>query len=272
MARHFDGQTQYLTRGESPATTVPLTLAAWVFAERLDVYGDVLGLCRAAGESNGWFLQVRGPDGARAAAVACAGGTFAVAPSTGSCTASRWHHVAGVFSSHAARRVYLDGTPGTTETTNLVPSGVDTITVGAWQRLGSPTVFFPGGVAEAAVWTAALDAGEIAALAAGTSPLAIRRDALAAYWPFGGTYPQNDSDVASGRYVLTPIGSPTWIPHPAGLVPHEGADEPSLPATVEHGTIGAAFIAGARAGGAFLPGARDGGAFTPTAQAGAART
>ncbi|RMF89820.1 MAG: hypothetical protein D6741_17470, partial [Planctomycetota bacterium] len=192
----------------------------------------------------------------------------AVAASTGSCEANRWHHVAGVFSSHAARRVYLDGTPGTTETTNLAPSGVDTITAGAWQRLGSPTVFFAGGLAEAAVWTAALNDEDIAALAAGTSPLSVRRDALVAYWPFGGSYPQNDSDVASGRYVLTPIGAPTWIPHPPGLASGEPEDDvPSLPQAVEAGSIGGAFVAGAAAAGPFLPGAIEGGAFVPTAEA-----
>lgn len=49
-----------------------------------------------------------------------------------------------------------------------------------------------GDVAHVALWNVALTDDEVASLAAGVSPLRMRRDALIAYWPVGGQSPEPD--------------------------------------------------------------------------------
>lgn len=227
MARSLNGSDQYLRQGESPATGTPLTLAAWVYPTRSDRYEDFLGLSVSAANNTGWFLQLRGPDGARAAAVACVQGTFGIAPSDAAFQLDTWQHIAGVFSADDSRRVYLDGQAGQFDSTPLAVSGTDCTTIGAWERLGERIAFFAGHAAEAAVWNAALGESDIAQLAGGDSPLLVRPANLLAYWPLGGKFGENDLDWADGLYPLAAYGSPTWAAHPTIRYPDD--EQPSPP-------------------------------------------
>jgi hypothetical protein len=67
-----------------------------------------------------------------------------------------------------------------------------------------------GRIAEAAIWNVALSADDAASLAAGASPLTIRRDALVGYWPLRDA----DGDISAvNAYTMTPTNSPTYGDH-----------------------------------------------------------
>ena len=70
-------------------------------------------------------------------------------------------------------------------------------------------------------WDAALTDDEVAALAAGHSPLLIRPASLVAYWPLGGLSGDHDRDIVGG-YDLTAYNSPTWADHPPVIYPSGG--------------------------------------------------
>lgn len=87
-----------------------------------------------------------------------------------------WRHVAAVFASATSRIIYVDGVARATNTTSLTPAS-DTATLGV---AGLVIPFFggfggnwAGTVAEAAFWTNALTASDVAVLAAGAGPSAI---------------------------------------------------------------------------------------------------
>ena len=178
MARTFNGTSQRLWRGSAVALQPPLTLAVWVHPSRSSAYEDVLGLCNASESHSGHFLQLRGPDGVRAAAVTAQQGTFAIARSNAAYALGQWQHVAGVFSAADRRRVYLNGQPGAEDTVAKTPGGLDRTTVAAWESSGGVTAYFAGGTAEAAIWDVALTDAEILALAQGDSPLLVRPEGL----------------------------------------------------------------------------------------------
>lgn len=115
----------------------------------------------------------------------------ATATNTGfTASANEWVHVAGVFVSTSERTVYANGANATTDTTSV--SALDTserLQMGAARATaGQPsaktvTPNMTGDLAEAAVWSAALNASEIASLGQGVSPRLIRPQSLVFYAP-----------------------------------------------------------------------------------------
>jgi len=113
-------------------------------------------------------------------------------------TPNQWEHGAGVFDGPNPLRGYLGGVPGDENTgAPGTPSGYDRTALGA--RLGL-TPYYGGykPLAEAAIWSRALEGWEIAALASGFSPLFFL-DGLAAYWPLGGRFGENYRDIVGDR-------------------------------------------------------------------------
>jgi len=98
----------------------------------------------------------------------------------------------------------------------------------------------------------ALSAGEVAALGAGASPLAVRPQSLVAYWPlYGNVSPE--TDIISG-YDMTLYNSPTeadshpplsfpinmWV-SPFTAAPEAEAGLAGLPAWVLRGVLRGAY-------------------------------
>ena len=131
-----------------------------------------------------------------------------------------WLHVAAVWQ-YSDRYLYVNGTQDATNSNNRASDvgNADNFYIGN-NRLNER---FEGAIAEAAAYNASLTADEIAALAAGYSPLFIRPDALVGYWPLGGTsYASDYSDIAAGN-TLTATGTPTEVDHPPIIYPSEPA-------------------------------------------------
>ncbi len=158
---------------------------------------------------------------------------------TDSIVVDTWFHGCVVFAASNSRKVYVDGSLGGTDTTPTVtlPGGLDSIAIGREEDSSSSDSWI-GSIAEAAVWLAELDAGEIAALAAGASPLLIRRDALVFYAPlYRGTADAGGTDFDYvGGLTLVNDGSNT-----VGVGAHPKIFNPVAPIVMQ----GTAAVGGA---------------------------
>lgn len=134
------------------------------------------------------------------------GGSEARAYQTGTITTTDWVHVAGVAASATSRTIYVNGVAGTANTTSLNPSctsmSLGFRTDGAIPSSGGS--YFAGQVEDAAIWTSALSAAQIASLAAGASPLVVDRANLRSYVPL-----RSGSVIDLRGGSLTAYGSPT---------------------------------------------------------------
>jgi hypothetical protein len=180
MARTFNGTNDALRATTTPVTAVPLTIACW-----FNQTASAAGLLVSIGVNGGVDrLQIftNGPLSQAVAATSIQGGTSAQATVAGVPTAGEWHHAAGVFESSTSRTAYWNGTAGTPNTTSATPSGVNSVVIGARYNttLGA---YFSGGIAEVAIWNAALTAEEIASMSKGFHPTLIRPASLRFYSP-----------------------------------------------------------------------------------------
>jgi hypothetical protein len=208
MSRVLSGTGQYLTTSGAVLTAAPLTMACWGIHGATGVLDYAMNLGVSGATNNRFVLGVNASDQVfmeSAAASASSAVTTATVPTSG------WQHFAGVTASATSRFAYLNGTPGSVQTTSRVPSGINMLRVGAG---GTASSLWTGTIAHCAVWNVALTDAEIAALAAGLSPLAMRPGALVAYWPYMGR-DTADIDIV-GRFDLTNTSTTS------------GADEPRL--------------------------------------------
>ena len=75
-----------------------------------------------------------------------------------------------------------------------------------WDSEGTAAAHLDGRMAHIGIWNVVLSAAEVAALAAGVSPLRIRPSALVAYWPLWGNS-SPEPDWAGGDQPLTMVGT-----------------------------------------------------------------
>jgi len=235
MARSFIAtSSQYLQVERPVITDYPFTMACWfkvasIPASRMLMYvGD-----KDSGRMwQGMFLEHDTAYPGRA--YSRSESETSIAISTGSVTMNQWQHLCCVFPSSASRSAFVNGGNKGTNSTSVSISGLDRTCIG---RFGdaSPSGYFDGPIAEAAVWDAALTDAEVASLAAGFSPLLIRPANLVAYWPL-----VRDADIdIVGGYDLTAYNSPTVAAHcpimrptrPQVIVPSSGI---TIPALMQH--------------------------------------
>ena len=221
MARAFvRASSQYLEHAAAVVTAYPVTLASWFRSDDATVGQSILGVFNSTLDA--WFrIEIRGDVAGDPVRIECVNVSNANAATSTGYSANTWHHACGVVASATSRTAYIDGGSAVTDTTNqAVPGGLDTTAIARRVRAGGLNDFyFSGNIAESAIWSAALDAGEIAALAKGFSPLLIRPQSLAAYWPLGG----NDSpelDRWKSRFDMTVTGA-TKADHIRIYYPHQ---------------------------------------------------
>mgnify|MGYP001558445184 CR=1 FL=1 len=126
-------------------------------------------------------------------------------------TADTWHHIGGVWDGNSSRTAYLNGSAGTTNTVTRTITSSTTI-IGAYSGFGGYQGFWPGYLAEAAMWDAALTAAEMATMADGFSPLLVRPGNLVAYWPLYGRISTEPDYV--GGFNMTLTGGDANADHP----------------------------------------------------------
>jgi hypothetical protein len=198
-ARSFDGTDDKLVRSDNTpiVNTPPFTMCIWFNASDNTVARDPLARGSSSDDSPNYRIIIRGDTGGDPiqAVHKNNGGTQAIAQSSTGFTINTWHHACAVFTSNTSRTIYLDGGGAVTDTTDLSGSGTtpdDRTSIGNLERLSAGS-YFPGLLMEAAFWTAALTADEVAILAKGFSPIMVRPGSLAGHVPvYGNDSPENE--------------------------------------------------------------------------------
>lgn len=178
--------SQYAITATAPATAAPLTMACWFYPTDLTNFQVLMSINNSGANSNNFRFSIRGDSGGDPLEFLTwgSGGISAATTSAGASGTSAWYHGCGVRASSSSGLCYFNGGSVGTDSTSNTPSGLNDTEIGAY-RFGSssPSNFFSGRIAEAAIWTAALDAAEVAALAKGYSPQLIRPQSLVVYVP-----------------------------------------------------------------------------------------
>lgn len=224
MARSFNGSTQYLEHASLANPTLPITIAAWFYANSTSGFQRVVAWQNAGGTHTAATILLNYPSaGYVSNQVYTDPAPNSLPYSSGTFSASTWNH-ACVVSGATSALAYLNGVAGSA-TTYSAPTFTSTTYFEIGRLIG--TQYFSGRVAEVGVWSTDLTAAEIGALSDGYTPLQIRPASLVAYWPLGGHYGQLDLDRWKNRYDMTPSGSPTWADHPRVIYPRRSFWFPS---------------------------------------------
>jgi hypothetical protein len=218
MARSFDGSTQYGTANSVPVTGPPFTLACWFYCTgSAGNFYELLEVCNFASPSKHRLYVdgsgTAGNNATLAAYSANAGFTTTDEAKAGAqVTFNQWQHGCGVWASSGSRACYISGGNKGTNTTVITTGTLDTGLLGVGSSGGGHSQFFPGRIAEACVWSAALTDQEVAALAAGVNPRRIRPGSVAAYWPLWG-FGSPETDLSGSANNLTLTAGPPAANH-----------------------------------------------------------
>lgn len=216
MARSNTASTSnWFANATAPVTALPCTLACWFFPANLTQTMNLVYVGNA-GVSNYAVIVFNGANsyaGGDNAIVADQGTTAFAVSSAAVASANTWNHACGVFTSATSRAAYLNGGNVGTNAVSRSPSLWDHANVGAARS--TTTTFSPlnGSIAEAAFWSVALDAAEVAALATGLSPRLIRPGSLVAYWAMIGQFSPELDFGNNGLYPLTMNGTMAQADH-----------------------------------------------------------
>jgi hypothetical protein len=217
MGRNFDGVDDYYKDSWALLSGPPFTVAGWINTHDPGPVDD--GVFWYQGDGTWawrWKLQIEGSTpGSRGALRFVSEGpgmNRGIAETAPEIVANKWQHVAGVEYASNSRKAFLDYVYQATNTTNTNPQGSPHNMTSFAAQAGTPLQdFYIGCLAHWAMWDVALTDREIAALAAGFSPLSIRRDSMLAYWPMNGTDPESDYLLG---YPLTRYNAPLSIGEP----------------------------------------------------------
>ncbi len=179
MARSFNGTSAYLEAASAAVTAEPLTMACWF--RTTSASGQVKMSIGTSGGTARW--QMSGSAGGSGFCTAANSVGTTGDASSGTVVSGRWHHIAGVFTSSSFRTCYLDGIPGTVNTTAITVSGVNRTIIGMRIASGSAGAFASGEVFDAAIWSVVLTAPELTMLSCGVRASEIRRESLVFYNP-----------------------------------------------------------------------------------------
>jgi len=197
----------YQSIGSTPITAPPFTVSCWVYA--LDTSSGTVFALTDTGSDTKYFLCY--------SAVGAEMRFYARHDAVSKYAARAyskltWVHAAFVSSASNHRVVYVNGSAGTAETTDVVPAGIDSMSLGVKLVNSGPALPFNGYVADLAVYSEALDQAAITLLANGLEPVGVRRCALGAAWPL------NEADGNAldnlNTYDLTESGTVPRQTHP----------------------------------------------------------
>lgn len=227
MARSFTAaSSQALVHAAAALTAAPMTMACW-----FNGAGSGSRTLMSLDDNTADFFLLRLLTDGNISCLTGDSGSNANSDTTGGSSNGAWNHAAGVWAAANSRTAYLNGAAASASTTSVTPSAITQTQIG---RLWAATQHMDGLIAEAAIWSVALDAAEIAGLAKGVCPLLIRPTSLVGYWPlFGNESPEPDR--WKNRFDLTLVNAPTKADHPRIYYPAGPAAMP-MRATVQANT------------------------------------
>ena len=233
MAKYFPAAARLQGLSATPPT-YPFTMACWFNCD-VAATSDaqvLLAYSAATGIGNIWALLARS-DASDTLRFGCDGGVgFTQTGSVGmTYTEGVWNHALATGVSATDRNCYLNGPDNTdADSTNRTPSCTE-IDIG--RDTENANNDFEGSIAHCAVWDHAsvvLDASEIAALAAGVSPLLIRPHELIFYAPLntpgttdydhiGGLTLDADGSItlSDNPPIFMPVSQEIFTPPPLGI-------------------------------------------------------
>jgi hypothetical protein len=152
----FNGSSQFAVVS-APVTAVPLTMAGWF--NTTSPNGLIFGLFN--GTQSGWFSYFMSISSGKIAGYTAnnISATGAISPLT--YDDGNWHYTATVFTS-GQQILYVDGKPVGTNSTAMVPTGLNEFCIGASERTGTTDNYFDGEIDDVRIYNRALSAGEIA--------------------------------------------------------------------------------------------------------------
>lgn len=217
MARSFARGSSQVAYCATPVTAAPLSVAGWFNTSDITNQQFLFAIVRHGGGSGGQFfaIELQGYVAGDPIAATAFGSSVVSAVTTTGFTQNTWHHACAVFASTTSRSIYLDGGGKATNTSSCSPSNVDRLSIGTLSRSDNPNVWFTGLTGEWGVWNVALTDAEVAILAKGVSPLLVRPQSLAGYWPLIG---RTDPEIELRRGLnMTLANAPTVAEHPRVL-------------------------------------------------------
>jgi len=173
QALSFDGHSGYLQFPSDTLTdlTSNISLALWVKTSNNSRTEAILSRYSAAGMEAGYILR-SDPAGhveLRIGGNNSAGGYAVTLTDTGSINDGKWHHVAAVITLGGGVKFYIDGTPSSTQTLNVVGrAGGSSLDIGLTPVYYG--AFFTGSLDEVRIYNRVLSASEITALASVQTP------------------------------------------------------------------------------------------------------
>jgi hypothetical protein len=171
-ALSFDGSDDYVVVNSDLIEGYPFTMTTWVRTTLPDTANRrILEIANRIGQSSAYSIFISYGD-------PCIG---AVSPATSWVSASsltninngQWHHVAAVFSTSTNKKLYVDGVLRATMTDDVpFSTEVDSVTVGRdGDSNPNPDRFFQGDLDDVRVYSRALSAAEIQAIASTPTPV-----------------------------------------------------------------------------------------------------
>lgn len=155
------GTNEYHTIA-SLVTAVPFTFTCWGRPANATAKMTAVSIGNAANFSFAclYFDGSTGGDPIIARSDSDASGS-ATASSASGFTANEWHHAAGVFAAANSRTAYLNGVPGTTETTTITQAAMATGTSGSLFANGGPYDYFTGQIDSVRIYNRALSDADV---------------------------------------------------------------------------------------------------------------
>ena len=209
MAYAFNGTTQFLSTASAPTTAAPLTIYGR-FNSSSDASNQTLAaIANKTSDTNSFWMVAGGAQVDDPVRVITYGTvSTSIADTTTGFLINTWFDAAGVFSAINNRTAYINGGSSVTNTESQTPIGLNTFGIGVLNRLNIAS-YFSGGLAETAIWNAALTGGEVASLAKGFKPTRVRPQSLVFYAPL-----VRDLQDLRGALTITNNNSATVADHP----------------------------------------------------------
>ena len=207
MAYDFNGTDQYIVTSSAPVTAFSYTIACWARKD-LDPGGILVSLGDSTNANTCAFLATGSPGGEMAQAIATNAAAQSNTAVSGSPITGVWFHAAGTFSSSTNVLAFANGVSGGTGITNVTPTGLNRLSIGARVR-SYVNEYFNGQIAEVGIWNVGLDVAEIQSLAKGVACDKVRPQSLRFYAPL-----IRDLQDERGGLTLTNTNTATVANHP----------------------------------------------------------